>query len=72
MIRVPGGSSLTINDTSGDDSGKLFCYAKIDHPQDDDGFPEYFNSDVKYRNVLEIDGGTVTINGGTLEAGRSK
>lgn len=72
MIRVPGGSSLIINDTSGDNSGKLFCYAKIDHPQDDDGFPEYFNSDVKYRNVLEIDGGTVTINGGTLEAGRSK
>ncbi len=72
MIRVPSGASLIINDTSGNNSGALFCYGKIDHPHDDDGFPEYFNSDVKYRNVLEIDGGTVTINGGTLEAGRSK
>lgn len=72
MIRVPSGASLIVKDTSGDNSGKLFCYAKIDHPHDDSGYPEYFNSDVKYRNVLEIDGGAVTINGGTLEAGRSK
>lgn len=72
MIFVPKGAELTIKDTSGDNSGKLFCYGKIDSPNDDTGYPEYFNSDVKYRNVLEIDGGIVTVNGGTLEAGRSK
>lgn len=72
MIFVPEGAELVIKDTSGDNSGKLFCYGRMEDPTDDDGHPEYFNSDVKYRNVLEIDGGIVTINGGTLEAGRSK
>ena len=72
MIRVRSGASLIINDTSGDNSGKLFCYGKMSSPRDDDGIPRYFNDAVKYRNVLEVDGGTATINGGTLEAGRSK
>ncbi|MBQ8758737.1 MAG: hypothetical protein IJZ20_03495, partial [Clostridia bacterium] len=71
MIRVPEGAELVINDTSGDNSGKLFCYGKMETPRTDTG-PGYFNDTVKYRNVLEIDGGTVTIDGGTLEAGRSK
>ncbi len=71
MIRVPSGAELIINDTSGDNSGKLFCYGKMETPRTDMG-PRYFNDAVKYRNVLEIDGGTVTVNGGTLEAGRSK
>ena len=55
MIFVPKGAELTIKDTSGDHSGRLFCYGKIDHPHDEDGYPEFFNSDVEYRNVLEID-----------------
>ena len=71
MIFVPKGAELVINDTSGDNSGKLFCYGKMETPRTDRG-PRYFNDTVKYRNVLEIDGGTVTIDGGTLEAGRSK
>ncbi len=71
MIRVPKGADLTINDTSGDNSGTLFCYGKMETPRTDMG-PRYFNDKVKYRNVLEIDRGAVTINGGTLEAGRSK
>jgi len=75
MIRVPSGAELIINDTSGDNSGTLFCYGKMESAYSEAagaGMPEYFNSSVKYRNVLEIDGGMVTINGGTLEAGRSK
>ncbi len=72
MIKVPTGAALIINDTSGDDSGKLFCYGKMTSPRDENGVLRYFNDAVKYRNVLEVDGGTVTINGGTLEAGRSK
>ena len=72
MIRVPSGAELIINDTSGDNSGKLFCYGKMTSPRDGDGIPRYFNEEVKHRNVLEVDGGAVTINGGTLEAGRSK
>jgi len=72
MIRVPKGADLTINDTSGDNSGKLFCYGKMTSPRDEDGVIRYLNDAVKYRNVLQIDGGVVTINGGTLEAGRSK
>ena len=72
MIRVPNGASLVINDTSGDNSGKLFCYGKMTSPRDGEGIPRYFNEEVKHRNVLEVDGGAVTINGGTLEAGRSK
>ncbi len=71
MIRVPKVADLIINDTSGDNSGKLFCYGRMETPRTDMG-PRYFNDTVKYRNVLEIDGGTVTVNGGTLEAGRSK
>ncbi len=71
MIRVANGASLIINDTSGDNSGKLFCYGRMETPSTDMG-PRYFNDAVKYRNVLEIDGGMVTVNGGTLEAGRSK
>lgn len=71
MIKVPTGASLIIKDTSGDNSGTLFCYGRMESVSGDSG-PEYFNGDVKYRNVLEIDGGTVTVNGGTLEAGRSK
>lgn len=71
MIRVPVGASLVINDTSGDNSGKLFCYGKMETPRTDMG-PRYFNDAVKHRNVLELDGGVVTVNGGTLEAGRSK
>ena len=72
MIRVPSGASLIIKDTSGDNSGKLFCYGKMTSPRDGEGIPRYFNEEVKHRNVLEVDGGAVTINGGTLEAGRSK
>ena len=71
MIRVPSGASLIIKDTSGDNSGKLFCYGRMETPRTDMG-PRYFNDTVKHRNVLEVDGGTVTVNGGTLEAGRSK
>ncbi|MBQ4088007.1 MAG: S-layer homology domain-containing protein [Clostridia bacterium] len=72
MIKVPKGASLVIDDTSGDHSGKLFCYGRMESPRDDEGIPRYFNDTVKYRNVLEVDGGLVTVNGGTLEAGRSK
>ncbi|MBR5459582.1 MAG: S-layer homology domain-containing protein [Clostridia bacterium] len=75
MIRVPAGAELIIKDTSGDNSGTLFCYGKMESAYSEAmglGMPEYFNSGVKHRNVLEIDGGMVTINGGTLEAGRSK
>ena len=72
MIRVPNDASLVINDTSEDNSGKLFCYGKMPVIRDDDGVLRYFNNSVMYRNVLEIDGGAVTVNGGTLEAGRSK
>ncbi len=72
MIRVPKGAELTIKDTSGDNSGTLFCYGKMTSPRDEDGVIRYFNDAVKYRNVLEIDGGIVNVNGGTLEAGRSK
>ena len=71
MIRVSNSASLIINDTSGDNSGKLFCYGRMETPRTDMG-PRYFNDTVKHRNVLEVDGGTVTVNGGTLEAGRSK
>lgn len=71
MIFVPKGAELVVKDTSGDNSGKLFCYGKMESAHDH-GYPTYFNGDVKYRNVLEIDGGIVTIDGGTLEAGRSK
>lgn len=72
MIFVPKGAELTIKDTSGDHSGTLFCYGKMPVIRDDDGVLRYFNNSVMYRNVLEIDGGAVTVNGGTLEAGRSK
>ncbi|MBE6651630.1 MAG: S-layer homology domain-containing protein [Ruminococcaceae bacterium] len=71
MLKVPTGAELIINDTSGDYSGSLWCYGRMETPNGDSG-PGYFNSNVKYRNVLEIDGGVVTVNGGTLEAGRSK
>ena len=71
MIRVSNSASFIINDTSGDNSGKLFCYGRMETPRTDMG-PRYFNDTVKHRNVLEVDGGTVTVNGGTLEAGRSK
>ncbi|MBQ9985497.1 MAG: hypothetical protein IJP38_04255, partial [Oscillospiraceae bacterium] len=30
MIRVPSGAELIINDTSGDNSGTLFCYGKME------------------------------------------
>lgn len=74
MIRVPKGADLIINDSSGDNSGSLWCYGRMEWATDEYNYdsPFYFNGDVKYRNVLEIDGGTVTVNGGTLEAGRPK
>lgn len=72
MIAVPKGASLVINDTSGDNSGHLWCYGRMESPRDDDGVPRYFNDGVKYRNLIEINGGSVTVNGGSLEAGRSK
>jgi len=71
MILVPKSADLIINDTSGDNSGRLFCYGRMESVTSDRG-PRYLIGAVKYRNVLEIDGGMVTINGGTLEAGRSK
>ncbi len=72
MIRIPEGSELIVNDSSGNNSGKLFCYGRMEtQSRIDDAF-FYENSDVKYRNVVEVDGGVLTVNGGTLEAGRSK
>lgn len=71
MLRVPSGADLIVNDTSGDNSGRLWCYGRMETPRTDMG-PRYFNDTVKHRNVLEIDGGSVTVNGGTFEAGRSK
>ena len=70
MIKIPEGSELIVNDSSGNNSGKLFCYGRIDHPGKY-GL-NYSTKDVKYRNVVEVDGGVLTVNGGTLEAGRSK
>ncbi len=74
MLKVPKGSELIIKDSSGDNSGSLWCYGRMEWATDEYSAdsPFYFNSDVKYRNVLEIDGGMVTVDGGTLEAGRSK
>ena len=70
MIKIEEGSELIVNDSSGNNSGKLFCYGRIDHPGRY-GL-DYSNKDVKYRNVIHVDGGKLTVNGGTLEAGRSK
>ncbi|MBE6913263.1 MAG: hypothetical protein E7473_12140, partial [Ruminococcaceae bacterium] len=55
MIKVPAGANLIIKDTSGDNSGTLFCYGKMESAYSEAagaGMPEYFNSSVKYRNVL--------------------
>ena len=70
MLRVPEGTKLTVNDSSGDHSGKLFCYGKIESPGDYGLY--YQNNDVKFRNVVEVDGGELVVYGGMLEAGRSK
>ena len=70
MLRIPTGAELVINDSSGDNSGKLFCYGMIEHPEEYGIY--YQNAEVKYRNVAEVSGGILTVNGGTLEAGRSK
>ncbi len=70
MLRLYTGSNLIVNDSSGTNSGKLFCYGRIDHP----GYKGtgYMNGDVKYRNLIAVEGGSLIVNGGTLEAGRSK
>jgi hypothetical protein len=70
MIRIPEGSELIVNDSSGNNSGKLFCYGRMDNPGQYGIY--YSHKDVKYRNVVYVDGGSLTVNGGTLEAGRSK
>ena len=71
MIRIPEGSELIVNDSSENNSGKLFCYGRMETQSKSSAF-FYENFDVKYRNVVEVDGGILTVNGGTLEAGRSK
>ena len=53
MIKVPEGAELVINDSSGNNSGKLFCYGRIDHP----GYygTNYSNGDVKFRDLIYVD-----------------
>ena len=66
-IRVPTGAELIILDGSEDKSGKIWAYGKMHSPYD-----SYTKSEVAYRHVIEVDGGSLTVNGGLIEAGRTK
>ncbi len=67
MIFIPEGASLTVEDSSHQNSGKLFAYGDLTAP----GY-QFAKNDVKNRRIFYVDGGRLTINGGTFEAGRSK
>ena len=66
-IRVPTGAELIILDGSEDKSGKIWAYGKMHSPYD-----SYTKNEVAYRHVIEVDGGSLTVNGGLIEAGRTK
>ena len=64
---VPKGAKLTVNDSSVSGSGTIWCYGKMHSPT-----KKYSNYDVDYRNVIAVNGGDLTVNGGTVESGRTK
>ncbi len=75
MIEVPSGASLTVNDSSGKNAGKLVANGYIhkwvsgpagSHESD------YKERDVLYRNVIHVTGGDFVLNYGTIKAGRKK
>ena len=70
MFRIGEGSSLTINDSTGE-SGYIHYEGYIFDIEDYDINHYYYASDMN-RHLFEVCGGSLTINGGTLEAGRSK
>ncbi len=70
MFRIQGGSSLTINDSTGD-LGYIHYEGYIFDIEDYDVNHAFYATDMN-RNLFEVDGGSLTVNGGTLEAGRSK
>ena len=62
LFDIPGGASLTVYDTSAKGTGRINYNSKLD--QKDFKWPE--------RNIFCVEnGGTLTVNGGTIESGRT-
>ena len=70
MFLINEGTSLTINDSTGD-SGYIHYEGYIFDIEEYDINNFYYATNM-YRGLFEVSGGSLTINGGTLEAGRSK
>jgi len=65
MLRVPSGAELVINDDGNTGEISYDAYMNIERVGVGDTFLEN-------RNLIEVDGGKLTVNGGKLFAGRSK
>lgn len=65
MFRVPTGAELVINDDGNTGEINYDAYMRIEFSGIGDTFLEN-------RNLIEVDGGRLTVNGGKLFAGRSK
>ncbi|MBQ9429868.1 MAG: hypothetical protein IJU41_10075 [Clostridia bacterium] len=71
FIHIPAGAELIVMDSSENETGKLWADGDMVF-RDYGGLPYYYNSDVRYRNTIVVNGGSFTLLGGEIEAGRAK
>ena len=72
FVRVPTGASLTVRDSSVKQTGKLWADGDMESIPWSYNGNDYMNRDVRYRNTVVVDGGSFTLEGGEIEAGRAK
>ena len=73
MFKIPEGAKLTINDSSGNNAGKIHFEGRMYSPYLlDCDVCTYSNEYVLHRDGILVDGGELIYNGGVLEGGRSK
>ena len=73
MFGVFSGTTLTLNDTSGKDTGKIFLNGCMrDANEAIGGYQSYMEGSVVHRNGIMVDGGEFIMNGGTIVGGRSR
>jgi hypothetical protein len=70
MFRINAGTSLTINDSTG--TGGYIHYEGYIFDVEEYNDEIYYFATEMSRHLFEVNGGSLTVNGGTLEAGRAK
>ncbi|MBR3275006.1 MAG: InlB B-repeat-containing protein [Eubacterium sp.] len=75
MADIPAGAALTVNDSSGTDSGSIMFDAYLHKPAEGalaTQVSTYFNENVVYRNVFRVKGGDLIFNGGEIETRKKR